>query len=131
MEEWLDLVGISDGEVWEYGHRLRQIAKEKGYACIRFNRIMNLLGIYNGAEISKEEYTQLCDKARSELHRRYGRPGFDVDKFLRTYNGTFTINPSISSLISSMTDFIRIWQIHEGRSPLQPSDKELSRAEAI
>lgn len=76
---------------------------------------MNLLGIYNGAEISKEEYTQLCDKARSELHRRYGRPGFDVDKFLksdedylRTYNGTFTINPSISSLISSMTDFIRI-----------------------
>ncbi|PCH01316.1 Pyoverdine biosynthesis [Penicillium occitanis (nom. inval.)] len=89
-----DLVGISDGEVWEYGHRLRQIAREKGYACIRFNRIMNLLGIYNGAEISKEEYTQLCDKARSELHRRYGRPGFDVDKFLksdedylRTYNG--------------------------------------------
>ncbi|EED22840.1 pyoverdine/dityrosine biosynthesis protein, putative [Talaromyces stipitatus ATCC 10500] len=89
-----DLVGISDGEVWEYGHRLRQIAREKGYACIRFNRIMNLLGIYRGAEISKGEYTQLCDKARSELHRRYGRPGFDVDTFLktdedylRTYNG--------------------------------------------
>ena len=98
-ERWLDLVGISDGEVWEYGHRLRQIAREKGYACIRFNRIMNLLGIYNGAEISKEEYTQLCDKARSELHRRYGRPGFDVDKFLksdedylRTYNGTLLTN---------------------------------------
>lgn len=54
--------------------------------------------MYNGAEISKEGYTQLCDKARSELHRRYGRPGFDVDKFLksdedylRTYNGTLEI----------------------------------------
>ena len=57
-----DLVGISDGEVWEYGHRLRQIAREKGYACIRFNRIMNLLGIYHGADISKDEYTQLCLK---------------------------------------------------------------------
>lgn len=114
-ESLLDLVGISDGEVWEYGHRLRQIAKERGYACIRFNRIMNLLGIYDGAEISKEEYIQLCDKARSELHRRYGRPGFDVDKFLksdedylRTYNGMFTINISISLSIYSMADGFRI-----------------------
>jgi hypothetical protein len=67
---------------------------------------MNLLGIYNGAEISKEDYTQLCDKARSDLHRRYGRPGFDVDKFLksdedylRTYNGKINpVNTSVESI---------------------------------
>lgn len=61
---------------------------------------MNLLGIYNKAEISKDDYTQLCDKARSQLHSRYGRPGFDVDQFLksdedylRTYNGNISHFP--------------------------------------
>ncbi|KAL2698648.1 hypothetical protein AAEP93_010036 [Penicillium crustosum] len=89
-----DLTGISDEEVWEYGNRLRKIAVEKGYACIQFYRIMNMLGLYTGAQISKSDYVRLCGLSRAELHRRYGRPGFDVDKFLksdedylRTYNG--------------------------------------------
>ncbi|EKV15917.1 Pyoverdine/dityrosine biosynthesis protein, putative [Penicillium digitatum PHI26] len=89
-----DLTGISDEEVWEYGNRLRKIAVEKGYACIRFHRIMNMLGLYPNAQISKSDYVQLCDASRFELHRRCGRPGFDVDQFLkndedylRTYNG--------------------------------------------
>ncbi|KAJ5207114.1 hypothetical protein N7491_002254 [Penicillium cf. griseofulvum] len=86
--------GISDEEVWEYGNRLRKIALEKGYACIQFHRIMNMLGLYTGAHISKPDYVKLCGLSRAELHRQCGRPGFDVDKFLksdedylRTYNG--------------------------------------------
>ncbi|KAJ5617559.1 hypothetical protein N7537_002673 [Penicillium hordei] len=89
-----DLTGISDEEVWEYGNRLRKIAVEKGYACIQFHRIMNMLGLYTGAQISKSDYVKLCGLSRAELHRRCGRPGFDVDKllksdedYLRTYNG--------------------------------------------
>ncbi|KAF4761155.1 hypothetical protein HAV15_007315 [Penicillium sp. str.  len=89
-----DLTGISDEEVWEYGNRLRKIAVEKGYACIQFHRIMNMLGLYTGAQISKSDYVKLCGLSRAELHRRCGRPGFDVDRFLksdedylRTYNG--------------------------------------------
>ncbi|KAJ6180369.1 hypothetical protein N7519_010830 [Penicillium mononematosum] len=88
-----DLTGISDEEVWEYGNRLRKIAVEKGYACIQFHRIMNMLGLYT-AQISKSDYVKLCGLSRAELHRRCGRPEFDVDKFLksdedylRTYNG--------------------------------------------
>lgn len=91
----LDLTGISDEEVWEYGNRLRKIAVEKGYACIQFHRIMNMLGLYTGAQISKSDYVKLCGLSRAELRRRCGRPDFDVDKFLksdedylRTYNGT-------------------------------------------
>ena len=91
-----DLTGVPDGEVWDYGHRLRQIAEEKGYGCIRFNRIMNLLGLHNEAQISRDEYVNLCTKSREELHQRYGSPDFDVCKFLksdedylRTYNGAF------------------------------------------
>ncbi|KAJ5543103.1 hypothetical protein N7461_009106 [Penicillium sp. DV-2018c] len=89
-----DLTGNSDEEVWEYGNRLRKIVVEKGYACIQFCRIMNLLGLYAGADISKSEYVKLCDLSRTELHRRYGQAGFDVNQFLktsedhlRTYNG--------------------------------------------
>ncbi|CAI7580850.1 unnamed protein product [Penicillium viridicatum] len=90
----LDLTGISDEEVWEYGNRLRKIAVEKGYACIQFHRIMNMLGLYTSAQISKSDYVKLCGLSRAELHRRCGRPGFDVDRllkgdedYLRTYNG--------------------------------------------
>ncbi|KAJ5964567.1 uncharacterized protein N7479_004443 [Penicillium vulpinum] len=89
-----DLTGISDEEVWEYGNRLRKIAVEKGYACIQFHRIMNMLGLYTCAQISKSDYVKLCGLSRAELHRRCGQQGFDVDKFLksdedylRTYNG--------------------------------------------
>ncbi|KAJ5341549.1 hypothetical protein N7541_010673 [Penicillium brevicompactum] len=89
-----DLTGIPDEEVWEYGNRLRKIAVEKGYACIQFHRIMNMLGLYTGTPISKDEYVKLCDISRAEIHRRCGRPGFDVDRllktdedYLRTYNG--------------------------------------------
>ncbi|CAG8007298.1 unnamed protein product [Penicillium nalgiovense] len=89
-----DLTGISDEEVWEYGNRLRKIAVEKGYACIQFHRIMNMLGLYTDAQISKSDYVKLCGLSRAELHRRCGRPEFDIDKFLksdedylRTYNG--------------------------------------------
>ncbi|CAG8171300.1 unnamed protein product [Penicillium salamii] len=89
-----DLTGIPDEEVWDYGNRLRKIAVEKGYACIQFHRIMNMLDIYSGAHISKDEYVKLASISRNEIHRRCGRPGFDVDKFLksdedylRTYNG--------------------------------------------
>ncbi|CAG7979198.1 unnamed protein product [Penicillium olsonii] len=89
-----DLTGIPDEEVWEYGNRLRKIAAERGYACIQFHRIMNMLGLYSGARISQAEYVKLCDISRKEIHRRCGRPGFDVDKllksdedYLRTYNG--------------------------------------------
>ncbi|CAI7649920.1 unnamed protein product [Penicillium bialowiezense] len=89
-----DLTGIPDEEVWEYGNRLRKIAVDKGYACIQFHRIMNMLGLYTGISISKAEYVGLCGISRTEIHRRCGRPGFDVDKllktdedYLRTYNG--------------------------------------------
>ncbi|CAG8948587.1 unnamed protein product [Penicillium salamii] len=89
-----DLTGIPDEEVWGYGNRLRKIAVEKGFACIQFHRIMNMLDLHSGAQISKDEYVKLASMSRNEIHRRCGRPGFDVDKFLksdedylRTYNG--------------------------------------------
>jgi hypothetical protein len=59
---------------------------------------MNMLGLYSGAQISKSEYVQLCGISRAEIHRRCGRPGFDVDTclksdedYLRTYNGERSI----------------------------------------
>jgi hypothetical protein len=44
----LDLTGVTDKNLWEYGATLRQMVNEKGYdKFIHFIRIMNLLGIYN------------------------------------------------------------------------------------
>lgn len=66
-----------------------------------------MLGLYPNAQISKSDYVQLCDASRFELHRRCGRPGFDVDQFLkndedylRTYNGTSTTLESNSCYLT-------------------------------
>ena len=68
---------------------------------------MNMLGLYTGAHISKSDYVKLCGISRTELHRRCGRPGFDVDKFLksdedylRTYNGRWMAFKSSQCLMA-------------------------------
>ena len=123
--------GIPDEDVWEYGHRLRQMAAEKGYSFIRFCRIMNMLGLYNRGTISKEDYLSLCAKSREELHRRFAPPDFDLDAFLkvdedylRTYNGWF---PSLSFDFPFYVEHRlivicvqRLRQIHESGSEIQP-----------
>ncbi|EKG16375.1 Pyoverdine biosynthesis [Macrophomina phaseolina MS6] len=79
-----DILGIPDEDAWNYGSAIRALAEERGYSCIKFARLMNLLGIYNESRISKEDYLRLCETARRELALRYGDPSFDADAFLKT-----------------------------------------------
>lgn len=79
-----DILGIPDEDTWNYGSAVRALAEERGYSCIRFVRLMNLLGIHNESRISKQKYLSLCGMARRELALRYGDPSFDADAFLKT-----------------------------------------------
>ncbi|KAK7718196.1 hypothetical protein SLS57_006071 [Botryosphaeria dothidea] len=79
-----DILGIPDEDAWNYGSAVRALAEERGYSCIRFVRLMNLLGIHNESRISKQKYLSLCGMARRELALRYGDPSFDADAFLKT-----------------------------------------------
>ncbi|GME23715.1 Pyoverdine biosynthesis [Neofusicoccum parvum] len=79
-----DILGIPDEDAWDYGSAIRSLAAKRGYSCIKFMRIMNLLGLYTDSEISKHDYLNLCSSARKQLALRYGDPSFDADMFLKT-----------------------------------------------
>lgn len=55
----------------------------KGYRCIEFVRIMNLLGIYTQPAITKEHFIALLEPSRHELMERYGDPHFDANACIK------------------------------------------------
>lgn len=68
------------------------MVSEKGYQCIEFVRIMNLLGLHTDPLISKEKFTSLLETSRQELMNRYGDPDFDANACIRNdpdYKMTF------------------------------------------
>ncbi|KAG9195582.1 hypothetical protein G6011_00703 [Alternaria panax] len=89
-----DLTGVTEDSLWEYGVTLRKLVAEKGYHCIQFVRIMNLLGLHTDKQISKEEFIRLLEPSRSELMSRYADLDFDASDCIKndpdyklTYDG--------------------------------------------
>ncbi|KAK4078961.1 hypothetical protein Trihar35433_66 [Trichoderma harzianum] len=73
-----DLVGISSEEVFEYGLNLRRMAEAKGYDRLKFMRIMNLVGVSDSIQMTKEEYVSRVDESRRMLVEKYMPKGFDA-----------------------------------------------------
>lgn len=73
-----DLVGISSEEVFEYGLNLRRMAVAKGYDRLKFMRIMNLVGVSDSLQMTKEEYVNCVEESRKKLMEKYLPQGFDA-----------------------------------------------------
>lgn len=69
----LDLLGVSDETVFEYGQALRAMAKRIGASKVRFARISKLLG--HSDYDTKESYAAHVDSIRHALLTQYTRPG--------------------------------------------------------
>ncbi|KAJ3538272.1 hypothetical protein NM208_g5975 [Fusarium decemcellulare] len=89
-----DLTGVTNDNLWEYGVALRRMVADKGYRCIDFVRIMNLLGLYHDSMITKERFISLLEPSRRELMDRYVDPNFDATACIKndpdykmTYDG--------------------------------------------
>ena len=78
----VDIIGVADEEVWEYGESLRAMAVANCFQCIRFLRIGDVLGIHHNL-LSKEEYMIHASCYRRELIAKFGDPNFDVRKQIR------------------------------------------------
>ncbi|KAH7309635.1 Pyoverdine/dityrosine biosynthesis protein-domain-containing protein [Stachybotrys elegans] len=78
-----DLIGITDEDLFEYGRILRKMAADKGYHCIQFARIMNLLGLHSDENITKQHFVNLLDASRKALIVRFGRKDFDVSDCIK------------------------------------------------
>jgi pyoverdine/dityrosine biosynthesis protein Dit1 len=79
-----DLLGISNEEVYEYGGALRRMAEEKGYDRLKFIRIMNLLGLTDSPNMTKEEYLACVDDSRKMLVDKYLPANFDAREAILT-----------------------------------------------
>ncbi|RWA08676.1 hypothetical protein EKO27_g6417 [Xylaria grammica] len=73
-----DILGVSDQEVWRYGHELRQMAEKNGCRYIRFARIYDLIGPEHEIEnLNEELYLSKVSEYRSLLEANAPR-SFDV-----------------------------------------------------
>ncbi|KAH6622477.1 Pyoverdine/dityrosine biosynthesis protein-domain-containing protein [Boeremia exigua] len=87
-----DLTGVTPDDLWEYGSALRKLVAQKGYHCIEFVRIMNLVGLHTGEQISKDEFTRLLEPSRLELMSQYGDSDFDANYYIQNdpdYKSTY------------------------------------------
>ncbi|EMD61568.1 hypothetical protein COCSADRAFT_39282 [Bipolaris sorokiniana ND90Pr] len=87
-----DLTGVTEDSLWEYGVTLRKMVAEKGYDCIKFVRIMNLLGLHTDEQISKEDFVHLLEPSRRIMMTRYGDSEFDANWYIQNdpdYKSTY------------------------------------------
>jgi alpha-ketoglutarate-dependent taurine dioxygenase len=73
----LDLLGVPDEDVWDFGEAVRQITVEHGLHHLSFLRLWDLLG--TPGTWSKEHYLANASNIRQELKERYGDPQFEAD----------------------------------------------------
>jgi pyoverdine/dityrosine biosynthesis protein Dit1/alpha-ketoglutarate-dependent taurine dioxygenase len=86
----LDILGVSDDDVWEYGEALRQMAAERHLGHLKFVRIWDLLehpGPENGNS-AREFYRAHAACLRRELIYRYQTPSLNIDDAIRNEEDT-------------------------------------------
>ncbi|KAJ3538273.1 hypothetical protein NM208_g5974 [Fusarium decemcellulare] len=67
-----DLLAIPDSDFYDYGVKLRQLAKAKGFSHIIFTRLLDVLDLGNGDELSKKDYLAKADISRQVMERFLG-----------------------------------------------------------
>jgi hypothetical protein len=79
-----DLTGVTDSNLWEYGVVLRKMVADKGYKCIEFVRMIDLLGFTSpGTSVSKDQYIGSLEPSRKALMSRYSDPNFDANACIK------------------------------------------------
>ncbi|GAT27524.1 pyoverdine/dityrosine biosynthesis protein [Aspergillus luchuensis] len=79
-----DILGVSDRDVWEYSHALREMVVENKYDHIEFARLRNLVHIHEDVNLDGEAYEKLAPEFRQELIKKYTPEGFDAAVKIKT-----------------------------------------------
>jgi pyoverdine/dityrosine biosynthesis protein Dit1 len=74
----LDLLGVTDETVWNFGQGVRQVSADNRLQNLSFLRLWDLLE-YPGDFQSKEYYLEHAEKIRHELKVRFGDAKFEAD----------------------------------------------------
>jgi pyoverdine/dityrosine biosynthesis protein Dit1 len=74
----LDLLGVPDETVWDFGQAVRAMADQHGLTHLSFLRLWDLLG-NKGDFADKSYYLSHSDAIRAELLDRFGDKAFEAD----------------------------------------------------
>lgn len=73
-----DILSITDEDVYHYGSGLRQMAVTKGFNRLKFLRMMDLIGLHDSPDMTKEQYLATVGMSRKTLAEKYGDPDFNA-----------------------------------------------------
>ncbi|KYK61109.1 pyoverdine/dityrosine biosynthesis protein [Drechmeria coniospora] len=88
-----DLLGVPDKDVWNYGETLRALAAERGFACIEFSRLRDLVSIPLPEQLDEMTYVANASNFRRALLNTFSRPDWEwkvmsqVEDVCLTYRG--------------------------------------------
>ncbi|KAL1798508.1 hypothetical protein ACET3X_002545 [Alternaria dauci] len=83
-----DLLCIPGSDYYDYGVRLRKIAADKGFTCIRFRRLADVLGLADGDSLSKDEHLALANTCRTEMEARFLPKDAQIKEKIETHKDT-------------------------------------------
>ena len=81
-------MGITDEDTWEYSRALMDLVAQKGYHGIKMVRVMDLLGMTEGKDMTKELYLSKVEACRNELGKQFGKPEEAVREMIQTDEDT-------------------------------------------
>ncbi|KZF20182.1 hypothetical protein L228DRAFT_232708 [Xylona heveae TC161] len=88
---YIDIVGITDDDTWNYSQVLMEMARNMACNNIRMLRVMDILGYTDEAvEMTKETYLQFVEKSREVLLSEYGRSEEEVRQMMSDDPDTLT-----------------------------------------
>lgn len=73
----LDLLGVSDIDVWNYGQTLRALATANGLNHVSFSRLQDLVTITLPDQLDKMTYVANASNFRRALLNTFGRPDWN------------------------------------------------------
>ncbi|EHA26253.1 hypothetical protein ASPNIDRAFT_46788 [Aspergillus niger ATCC 1015] len=79
-----DILGVSDRDVWEYGHALREMVAENKYDHIEFARLRDLVHSHEDVKLDGETYERLAPVFRQELIEQHTPMGFDAAVMIKS-----------------------------------------------
>jgi pyoverdine/dityrosine biosynthesis protein Dit1/alpha-ketoglutarate-dependent taurine dioxygenase len=85
-----DLLGVSDGDVFDYGEALRDMARTSNLSHLKFSRVSELLGYSDldledkdDVKVRRARYLDQVSKVREDLLEKYKDPDLDIKVAIR------------------------------------------------
>lgn len=109
----VDLLGVPDKDVWNYGQGLRRLAHAKGFSRIEFSRLRDLVSLSLSVELDEMTYVANASNFRRALLNTFGNPNWEWEEVSRIKDVCLTYRGYMKFL---QTDLADVYPVGDGRT---------------